>query len=194
ADLPQLNRFVSEPWFRRVTGLEWSQGRYSPQSLRPLLEAPHAALTELTVHTLALAPDGLRALFEAAVMPNLTRLSLVGNGPQVVRAALESLGCRPTPRRLRSLTIRGNGLNREILVLACRLPGSLRILDLSASGINSAGAQEFAGVKATSELRMLVMSSNHVGNAGGSALFTAPHLSNLQGVNPRYCPVGDDTP
>jgi uncharacterized protein (TIGR02996 family) len=193
ANLPQLNRFVCEPWFPRVTGLEWQTGRYSAQSLGPLLEASNASLTELTARALSLTPDGLRAVFESRLFPNLARLRLTGNGPQIGRAALESLAHVPAGVcRLRSLILRGDGLNRDAQFLACHLPESLRVLDIAQSRINSDGAREFAGVKAASCLRMLTLASNHVGNAGGIALFTSPHLAGLKVLDLSYCQVGDE--
>lgn len=196
ANLPELNRLVGEPWFPRVTGLEWSAGRYSAQTLRPLLEVKIASLTELAAHALALSPDGVRAIFESPLFPKLTRLQLAGNGTQVVRAALESLAHPHPPSRplccLRSLTIRGDGLNRDLLLLACSLPVGLPILDVAHSRINAAAVREFAGAKAVSGLRMLTVSSNQFGNDGGTALFTSPHLAGLKVLVAQYCQIGDD--
>jgi hypothetical protein len=149
-------------------------------------------LTEVALHSNALSPEGLHAVFESQVFWNLTRLSLVGNRPQVVQAALESLR-RPRPMcRLRSLTIHGDGLSRIPLDLAAALPAGLPILDISGARLNSAAVREFAGVKALTGLRMLKLSSNHIGNDGAAALFTSPHLAGLKVLDLSYCQVGDD--
>jgi len=39
---------------------------------------------------------------------------------------------------------------------------------------------------------MLTMSSNNVGNVGGTAIFTSPHLAGLKVLDLSYCMVGDE--
>lgn len=190
--LPQLDWFVAEPWFPRVAGLEWAAGRYSPQKLRPLLDRPDAGLAELTVRELALAPDGLRAVFEHPLLARLTGLKFLGATPQVARSVPELFARPPAACALRSLTIHGDGINRDLLLLARSLPESLRVLDLSSTRINSAQVREFAGAGAVSGLRMLTLSSNALGNDGGAALFTSPHLAGLKVLRLQYCQIGDD--
>lgn len=190
--LPDLNRFVAEPWFTRATGLEWVQGRYTARSLRPLLDGP-GGLDTLAMTNRAVNSDGLTALFESRRFPCLSELCLLSTPVQVVRAALDSFGRPPwSACSLRSLTIRGDGLNHDVLFLACALPPSLRILDLALSHINSAQCREFAGAKALSGLRMLTLNSNGIGNDGAAALFTSPHLAGLKVLNLSYCQVGDE--
>ena len=190
-NLPQLNRLVSAPWFPRVRGLEWNAGRYSEWELRPLLETANTGLVGFTLTHMAIAPLGLQAVFGSLLFSNFTRLSLLSTGPQVVGAAVRLLG-QVSACQLRSLTIHGDSLSRDIQTLACSLPPSMRLLDISGTHINSAGAREFAGVKATSCLRMLTISNNSLGNEGAAALFTSPHLANLKVLDMRYCQVGDD--
>jgi uncharacterized protein (TIGR02996 family) len=190
--LPQLNRLVAEPWFPRVQSLEWSAGRYSEQVLMPLLKAENTGLMGLALSAMAIMPRGLEAVLRSHLFRRFTQFSLTGTGQQVVGATLQSLGHIEASDKLRSLTIRGDSLNRDIQPLACRLPQSLRMLDISGAHINSAGAREFAGVKATSSLRMLTIANNPLGNDGGTALFTSPHLANLKVLDMRYCQVGDD--
>jgi uncharacterized protein (TIGR02996 family) len=190
--LPQLNRLVAEAWFPRVQSLEWSEGRYSEQTLLPLLKAANAGVLGLTIKSLAITPNGLEAVLRSRLFRSFTQLSLTGTGQQVVGATLQSLWHIEASDKLRRLTIRGDSLNRNIQTLACRLPPSLRLLDIMGTHINSAGAREFAGVKAISCLRMLTISNNPLGNEGGTALFTSPHLASLKVLDMRYCQVGDD--
>lgn len=192
ANLPQLDRFVAEPWFPRLTGFQWATGRYSSPSLRPLLEARPSHLTELAADALGFNPDGLRALVESPLFSNLTRFGVVSRGSQVARVALESLARPPASCRLHSLSIRGDGLNHDLLLLACSLPESLRVLDVSGSRITAAAAREFAAARGVSGLRMLTVSGNRLGNDGGAALFTSPHLAGLKVLAAQYCQVGDD--
>ena len=166
-------------------------GRDSSESLRPLLEAP-GSLSELVLATYAVSPSGLRAIIQSPLFANVTRLGLLGQMPQNVRAAVEWLAAVQHTCRLRVLAFRGGGLSRDALPLACGLPPSLRVLDVSHSHINSTAAREFAGAKAASALRVLTMNANGIGNDGAAALFTSPHLAGLKVLNLSYCQVGDD--
>jgi uncharacterized protein (TIGR02996 family) len=193
ATLPDLTKLVTEPWFPRISGLEWSVGRYSPETLRPLLELPNPPLTELAPHSLAISPDGIRALVESRLFSSLTHLRLVGNASQVAHAALSAFRQLRGGFRLRSLTLRSEGLGNSVHLLTSALPVGLPVLDISNSRINSAAAQQFATtLSPTTGLRMLAIASNPVGNAGAAALFTSPHLAGLKVLDLSYCQVGDE--
>jgi hypothetical protein len=190
--LPHPDQLVAQPWFPRVTSLEWAIGRLNSQKLRPLLESPNTAITELAVQPIALSADGMRGLFESDLFTRLTHLSLFGYPARVIRAAVESLGPKAASCSLRSLTVHGDGLNRETLFAALSLSPRLQILNATSGYGNAEAVRDLAAQSHISCLRILKLTSNQLGNAGATAIFTSPHLAGLKVLDLSYCQVGDE--
>lgn len=189
-NLPPLPQMVSEPWFSRVTGLEWSAGRYSAEKLHSLLEAPNCNLTDLAVVNLALNIRGMEGLAKSPIFSKLVRLRL-STAFDDLQAALQAFE-RPPKSCLRLLSIRHPSLNRIALSLPQSFPASLRILELPTSQLTSGGAREFVLRGVTTGLRVLKLTGNPIGNIGGTAVFTSPHFAGLKVLDLSYCMVGDE--
>ncbi len=189
---PDFARLITEPWFPRLTGLGWTDGRCAGRILRPLLNLAPPGLTELDLSSRAVNPDGMRALGKSPLFMNLTRLELSGVGPRVIGAMLDALAAVRDSCRLRTLTIDFDSLRQFATALAASLPASLRVLRLPGAWLSSAGIREFVGALATSGLRRLDLPMNGIGNDGATAIFTSPHLAGLKVLDLSYCQVGDD--
>ena len=190
--LPPISRFVSEPWFPKVTGLEWSAGRLSDVMLRPLLEAPNSGLEELGIGGTGVNSEGLRAVFALPLFRRLLRLSLTGVSATEVAQCFEELGRPVPPCRLRSLSFRESALSASVSFFADRIPIGLPILDITSARLNSGSTRVFADSPYLTDLRVLTMKSNNVGNGGATAIFTSPHLAGLKVLDLSYCMVGDE--
>ncbi|VTU01082.1 Repeat-companion domain protein OS=Isosphaera pallida (strain ATCC 43644 / DSM 9630 / IS1B) GN=Isop_0392 PE=4 SV=1: LRR_6 [Gemmataceae bacterium] len=189
---PDFAWLLAQPWFPRLTGLGWTAGRCPGSALRPLLKAAPPHLVELDLASHALNPDGTRALGASAVFRNLERLELYGVGPRVVAAALDALAAAGPALRLRTLKIGFDSLRTTAAALAASLPPTLRVLSAAGTSLHSAGTRDLVEALVTSELKLLDLGSNGIGNEGAAAVFTSPRLAGLKVLNLKLCMVGDE--
>jgi hypothetical protein len=189
---PDLRRLAALAGFERLRSLVFTNSHYAGRHLAPLFGAT-GGLEELTFADEAITPDGVAALCVSPLFGELVGLRFSRAGSKAGRALLDGLAAT-APARLRDLALRDsvpttNGI--EMLV-AGRLPPSLRALDLSLSRLNSERAVLLTTAGTLASLRVLTLAANQLGNAGATALFTSPHLAGLKVLDLSHCQVGDE--
>jgi hypothetical protein len=140
--------------------------RIAPRQLGELLGAPAAAyLDALSLGgDLIGAPEKFRVLSRAPRLPTIRSLDMSGDAPK--EAGLEAF-------------------------IASPLVGTLRRLDLSRCSLNRDRARLLASAS-FSDLRVLRLNGNAVGNDGAAALALAPPLAGLRVLELSYSQVGDE--
>lgn len=192
---PELRKLAVAGWLSKPVALRFSGGNFGAPALTAFLNTPALRnLTELLFWGAAITPEGVGALVESAVFPQLLSLALVSHQPQVALSFLAVVERRMEETCLRSLDLRSAMLGSDGLELLARgaLLERIRRLELANTHLNAGRIEVLVSAPRITNLMVLLMSGNPLGNAGAAAVFTSPHLAGLKVLDLSYCQVGDD--
>ncbi|MBA4063484.1 MAG: hypothetical protein C0501_07180 [Isosphaera sp.] len=183
--------FARCPRREHLTGFTLQYGAVGSEHVRGLLDGLAAPLRELALFDNAVSSGGMTALTESPRFGELSALTLARHKHSVGRVLFDALRADGGPR-LHTLELDAS-VPRDQGLRGLAGPGTvgLRVLDLSRNRLGADRVEPLAA-PAFSDLRVLRLWSNPLGNAGAAALFASPHLAGLKVLDVSYCLVGDD--
>jgi hypothetical protein len=187
-----LQTLLPSGLFSRLTRLELtgppSLGSYLVSNLR---HAKPGRLRELSLTSAGLTGRHVERVLASPTMRGLTRLSLASN--QLGLTGYEGTVRAELPH-LRDLNLSATAPGPEgiRLLSTSALLSRLSRLVFSFNHVNRALTAELAECRAMSNLRVLDLGSNSIGNDGASAIARSPHFAGLLVLNLSYSQVGDE--
>jgi hypothetical protein len=139
-------------------------------------------LSDLSVGSDPLGDAGVRALLEAAWIPQLCTLRL--QEAQLATPGLCSVFQCDALSGLRHLDVQGNGCDLHAMraLVGAEHLSALEELDLSHDRLGDVGVRVLAEAMPFRRLRVLKLTQNGIGEAGARALASAPHLASLRSL------------
>jgi Leucine-rich repeat (LRR) protein len=146
-------------------------------------------LSTLTLNDTRIGTGGAHALLTTHRLPALHCLRL---GHNHITQFLRLDEARML-RRLRTLTLNGNGLDSAGIAPLVESPHAigLQSLDLSHNALGDAGAEVLARSPSLAGLRTLLLSDNRITDAGVRILASSPNLSGLTALKLSNNLIGD---
>jgi hypothetical protein len=186
----EAREIVASPLFGRLVAFSIARTSIGPAVLEALAAAGPGRLRELRLFNCRVTPAALAA-FLGSPAAGLEALS--AGGDQIGAPEKFRMLARATAPPLRALDMsedspKETGL--EALVASPLVP-SLQRLALSRCSLNTDRTRLLAS-GAFTNLRVLDLSHNLIGNEGAAALVRSPHLAGLLVLNLSYSQVGDE--
>jgi uncharacterized protein (TIGR02996 family) len=187
-----LRELIALPLFSQLTALIVTGVRMGGAISGVLAGARGSGLRELQFVGCRITAGALAELLESPAARNLSALSIGGDrigAPEKFR----TLASTAHPPPLSALDVSEDAPNQAGLeaFLASRLPPGLQRLNLARCNLNTDRTRLLAGGSFTN-LRVLSLHGNLIGNDGAAALVRSPHLAGLLVLDLGYSQVGDE--
>jgi len=186
-----VDRFVRIENLARLVSLDVSNGSSSTVS-QIVHEASLTNLRRLAVRNCRIWSEGLVAISQSAVIERLAALDLAGN--PLADEGMETIAHNSNFSGLTSLILRGDDQAEERCIHAegaqslanSRTLTNLEILDLSGNYLGDTGLFNLSTATNFARVRDLNLADNELGQSGNdayTALLRSPHWVNLQRLN-----------
>jgi uncharacterized protein (TIGR02996 family) len=187
----RLQGLCQSPLWDSLEVLEIREGLQNPNAFAALLlTAPLPKLSELKLDVTRTGDAGVGILAQSPVFSRLTGLTLGHNG--LTANGVRALFSTGRAERLEKLGLEFNplGVNGVSALAEGYLP-SLRILNLSRTGLHDRGAAVLARSRLFGQLERLDLSLNRISNPGARALANREHPCRLRTLDVIYNHFGE---
>jgi uncharacterized protein (TIGR02996 family) len=193
-----LRQLAVAEWLPKLSGLRFSGAGFVLTALAEFLNSPGlTGLDELLFWSGALSVDGADLLVRSLAFGRITSLAIVDN-QMTVPDFLSAVTRYANPGQLQNLDLRNNRLGYPALFYALArqlvdgpLLARLFRLNLASNELRATHIQPLTESTAVSNLKVLILRDNPLGDDGAVALASSPYFGELKVLDLSYCSVSD---